>query len=101
MDVEITSQREMANGETRVGNGTLRQDKNRFIFEEELPTPCRKNPKVYSGRYFTVRTTKDGRLRFTAIMSKTEIAELISRKGKAIVKNDLMSAIEKLNKKYL
>ena len=95
MDVEIASERDLANGETKVGNGTLRKDLNKFIFQECLTRTRRKNPLIYQGRHFRARSCQDGTLRLTAVVQKRDLAALVTTDGMLSLTEDLRNAIDK------
>lgn len=96
MDVEITSESVMQNGETKVGNGTLRRDLHKFVFEEEPPRTVKKNPIMFSGKFFRIRFTKDEVIRFTATIPKRHLKGMVSRRGRQALTKDLLSGIDKM-----
>lgn len=96
MDVVIASTQEMANGDTKVGNGTLYISRHMFTFEENPPRQHKENPLLYPGTLFKLRKDSSSNYRFTAIIHDSEVDSLITAKGKAKAINDLMSAIAKI-----
>ena len=98
MDVEITSDRELVNGQTMLGNGTLVKDGRKFRFEVCPPQKRSSNPLLYSGKFFRVRQDAAGRYRFNAAVMKDDIKGLTGSEGIATIAEEIHCAINEITK---
>lgn len=74
-DVILTCDRPVKDGDVMLGVGCLKRAQRQFLFEKMCDVAYRKNPRVFKGKYWSVRSTRLG-FRFTGIVSPDVLNEM-------------------------
>jgi|GEM_PF-1559521 hypothetical protein len=74
-DVILTCDRPVKDGDVMLGVGCLKRARHQFLFEKMCDVAYRKNPRVFKGKYWSVRSTRLG-FRFTGIVSPNLLSEM-------------------------
>lgn len=104
-DVMVTCDTPMKDGEVALGigclktlvegGGLLRKTRRVFLFEKMTETSRKHNPRVFKGRWWSVRATQNG-FRFTAVFTPTQVAMLNEKETLYDIQEEIALAAEKM-----
>ena len=105
-DVMVTCDTPMNDGEVALGvgcfktlmegSGLMRHARRVFMFEKMADVPYRHNPRVFKGRWWSVRATQRG-FRFTAIFTPDMVAAMNDGDVLYAIQQEIALATAKMN----
>jgi len=97
MEVVISSDRPMFEGSMAAGTGILRLLKKQFIFDARTPKACKKNPRLFHGKWFSARWSDHfNRFRITCLLTKDEVIYLQKASHEREISKEIVSVLKKL-----